>query len=680
MNACQIIHIQSDYRQVKIDFRYTNCHGFGGWVNINPNCFIRPVGTNLHYTLISAEGITMAPENITFHKDGDILFFSLIFPPLPYDICEIDLIEDEDNNDAFNFFNVSLTMSTYNMIPMSLSTQTETSILKRIESIALEIKDTSKKTKSYKEELVRLETPLLEISQFLKLSTEETAVFSLGIYIAVTTDSFSINDLKKFANFSPFDIFEIKKTVKQLLKKGWIMKGDSIGVHRGLKRTEERKYFIHPLVMETLYKNMTPEIKKKDVDVYSVAEYLHTCLQEHCHEEIETEELVAIIADYEEEYAEINPFKIAKELNLDETEKRLLYYMVTKMTIGDDIIDVDRMLSHLFKNRYDKLVIKKMLSQKNSLLFTDNYIEFVNEDFKTDKFLKITQNGIDKLFGEDACFLVNVGDFSAGICKLIKYDTIEEKELFYNDEEWQAIQSVTEFLKAEKYTEIVRKLKENKMRSGLTILLHGYPGTGKTETIYQLARQTERHILLVNISEIRDKWVGESEKRLKSVFDTYKASLKHFDKSPILLFNESDALIGKRINVNTSVDQMNNAMQNILLQELEDFSGILMATTNLTSNLDEAFERRFLYKIKYAKPSLKAKAMIWKTKLNQLCDSEAMQLAEEFELSGGQIENISRKIFLDSVLFNKPIHLNEIVKYCEDEMLITNHKGRKIGF
>ena len=69
-----------------------------------------------------------------------------------------------------------------------------------------------------------------------------------------------------------------------------------------------------------------------------------------------------------------------------------------------------------------------------------------------------------------------------------------------------------------------------------------------------------------------------------------KNQFKHFEQTPILLFNESDALIGKRINVTSSVDQMNNSMQNILLQELEDFKGILMATTNLTSNLDEAFD------------------------------------------------------------------------------------------
>ena len=121
-------------------------------------------------------------------------------------------------------------------------------------------------------------------------------------------------------------------------------------------------------------------------------------------------------------------------------------------------------------------------------------------------------------------------------------------------------------------------------------------------------------------------------------------------------------------------------MQNILLQELEDFKGILMATTNLTSNLDEAFERRFLYKIKYLKPSKYAKASIWKSNLNYLSNEDAQQLAQEYDFSGGQIENISRKLFLDSILLGKTHTIEETIKYCEEEMLVNERHGTKIGF
>ena len=672
-NSCKIVNIESDSQQVKIDFRYTNRHGYGGWVRINPNCFIRPAGSDLEYKMIEAKDIPIAPKSITFRTDGDILYYTLTFPALPEYIHEIDIIEEENDETSFNYYNIPLKIEA-----MTISNK-KTYIIKQIETIALELKGNNKEQKSFTDEIERLDDSITELSEFLKLTKEETAIFCLGIYLSITSESFSLNELKRHSNFNHFDLFEIKKIIKQLLKKGWINKGSSIGVHRGLRRTEEKTYILHQNIVETLYNNNVPEIKKKEVDVYVAAEYMHTCLRDHCEEEIDTAEMNDIIKEYEEEYADINPFKIAKDLNLSHTEKLLLYFAVTKTSIGEEVIDVDRMLSHLFKERAEKLIIKKTLSKRASILFTEKYLEFVNEDFKTDKQLKLTKDAIEKIFGEDACFLSKEEDFSSGICKLIKCDAIIEKELFYNENEQQSINTVSEFLKKEKFGEIVKRLEENKMRPGLTILLHGYPGTGKTETIYQLARQTKRNILLVNISEIRDKWVGESEKRLKAVFETYKNSFKHFEQVPILLFNESDALIGKRINVNTSVDQMNNAMQNILLQELEDFKGILMATTNLTSNLDDAFERRFLFKIKYSKPSMDAKISIWKSKLSFLSGEDAKRLAEEFDFSGGQIENISRKLFLDTVLLGKSYTIEDTIQYCAEEILLDRNKT-KIGF
>jgi SpoVK/Ycf46/Vps4 family AAA+-type ATPase len=106
-------------------------------------------------------------------------------------------------------------------------------------------------------------------------------------------------------------------------------------------------------------------------------------------------------------------------------------------------------------------------------------------------------------------------------------------------------------------------------------LLYGGPGTGKTASVKQIARTTGRAILMVDIAKIQSKWVGESEKNLSKVFEEYRNGKKAFANDPILLFNEADAILGKRFSVKSSVDKSYNAMQNILLQELEDFEGIL---------------------------------------------------------------------------------------------------------
>lgn len=673
-HTSRILNIESDSEHVKITFCYINPYDFGAWVDIGPNCFIRPINSDVKLVLLKTEEMPIKPDRIEFEKSGDMVYYSLIFPPLPKDVTEIDIIEDEQDRFAFNFFNVSLIKNN------TIMTTNSTGILKKIEQLAIDLKGENKTTKSYLAEINRLESRIAEIADFLKLSKEETVIFCLAIYISVTTDRFSISELKYYTNFSPFDFFEIKNTIKVLLKKGWLIKTGNAGTHRGNRRVEEKIYNIPPTILEDLHKDNAPEIKKKEMDVYIATEMLHKSLREYIDNEMEDTEMMSLINEYEEEYIHLHPFKLAKNLELEYDEKMILYYLVTKTFLGDEIVEVDRMVSNLFNLQIDRMKIKKQLSKRESILFKNKIIDFVNEDFKTDKQIKLTTDGTKIIFGEDACFLKKDDDFSSGICKLINHESIIEKELYYNQNEQNSINTVSEFLKVDKFKEIITRLEENKMRPGLTILLHGHPGTGKTETIYQLAKQTKRNIILVNISEIRDKFVGESEKRLKSVFETYENSIKHFEQTPILLFNESDALIGKRINVNNSVDQMNNSMQNILLQELEDFKGIMMATTNLTSNLDEAFERRFLFKIKYERPSMEAKTSIWKNKLSFLTEEDASRLANEFDISGGQIENISRKIFLDSILLGKTYTIEDTFRYCEEELLANQHKSKKIGF
>ena len=127
-----------------------------------------------------------------------------------------------------------------------------------------------------------------------------------------------------------------------------------------------------------------------------------------------------------------------------------------------------------------------------------------------------------------------------------------------------------------------------------------------------------------------------------------------------------------------AVDRMENSVQNILLQEIEDFSGILIATTNLTTNLDPAFDRRFLYKIRFNKPELEARKLIWESQFPSLTGEETTSLAKEFSFSGGQIENVVRKYTIDSLLSSEEASYNQIHRFCLEESGYKETK--KIGF
>ena len=259
-------------------------------------------------------------------------------------------------------------------------------------------------------------------------------------------------------------------------------------------------------------------------------------------------------------------------------------------------------------------------------------------------------------------------------------DAITEKRMFYNERETEEIERLTKLLSIDRFKDIQQRLKELNMRTGFTCLFYGSPGTGKTETVLQLSRKTGRPIFQVNISEMKSKWVGESEKKIQELFSKYEAMVRKYDTCPILLFNEADAIINKRSsNTNAATDKMENACQNIILQAMENLSGIMIATTNLTSNMDSAFERRFLYKICFDKPTVDTRKQIWNVMLPALSSEEARSLAESYDFSGGQIENIARKQIVDSILYGHYQDISSVRSYCDNE-IIRNSRTNKIGF
>jgi len=219
------------------------------------------------------------------------------------------------------------------------------------------------------------------------------------------------------------------------------------------------------------------------------------------------------------------------------------------------------------------------------------------------------------------------------------------------------------------------------MNTGITVLLHGAPGTGKTETIYQLAKKYKRSVYKVEISETKSMYFGESQKQVKQIFTNYYSFKKTQKICPILLFNEADAIIGKRKTAgSSSVADTENAIQNILLEELENFDGILFATSNLIENLDSAFERRFLFKVKYEKPSIENATKIWRNKIPNLSVKEAMQLASKFFYSGGEMENIARKSIMDEIVFGTKPNFDRIVSFCENEKWNSQNSKMQIGY
>ena len=143
------------------------------------------------------------------------------------------------------------------------------------------------------------------------------------------------------------------------------------------------------------------------------------------------------------------------------------------------------------------------------------------------------------------------------LADVIDPKTLSEKQLFFPKDIQRQVEELGRFLQPENFQKIQERMKEKGFRNGFACLFYGGPGTGKTETVYQLARQTGCSIMVVDVPRIKSKWVGESEKNIKALFDRYREQVKRAKLTPILLFNEADAIIGKRKNgAENAVDKM----------------------------------------------------------------------------------------------------------------------------
>lgn len=251
--------------------------------------------------------------------------------------------------------------------------------------------------------------------------------------------------------------------------------------------------------------------------------------------------------------------------------------------------------------------------------------------------------------------------------RIVRNSDIKPCSLFFDENILSAVDMIRKMVVSDRFDEIVSALKQEGLSGAVNILLHGAPGTGKTELALQLARESGRDIYIVDVAKLSDGIIGTGEQEVRELFAKFRHLHVTADRAPILLFNEADGIIGKRLQVERASDKDENAIQSVLLQELESFEGIFMATTNLIGNIDEAFDRRFLFKVEFRKPSPLTAAKIWRARIPELNYEEAIALGEEFSFSGGQIDNIAKRRTICKVVYQRTPSQEELRQYCIEE-------------
>jgi AAA+ superfamily predicted ATPase len=469
-------------------------------------------------------------------------------------------------------------------------------------------------------------------------------------------------------------ILEFNKDFGDLHTKGIFNKKKSR--HRVPVAGANDQYTVNESVCEAILNNAAmPEIQDEIADIFELLEEVYQLGQKRDDNDISTWQLYAQTKQLLEKHNEFVLLQKIKHFELSIDDKLLYLYLIWKTVTGKEAYDVSRALEG-FMDRATKRVnyMQDLLVGKNELL-QHQLIELVPSDFLNDTRIKLTSVSND-LLKESGIAIFNKEKRKENI--IFPKDIIARK-LVFSPSEMKQLYLLKDVLQPIQFQQTQKRLQEKDLPKGIAALLHGAPGTGKTEVVKQIAKETNRELMKVDISQSKSMWFGESEKVVKKIFTDYKSFMEGSEETPILFLNEADAIISKRGAVGKSnTRQTENAIQNIILEELENFEGILIATTNLADNLDSAFERRFLFKILFNLPSNSIRAEIWKIKLPLLSTEDCEFLAGKFSFSGGQIDNIIRKSEINEIVHGEAVSLENLLVFCSEETLVSQRAS--IGF
>ena len=525
--------------------------------------------------------------------------------------------------------------------------------------------------------LIGIKIHVRKLKAYLNVSEQQAMLFTAFFVLQIRQNSIDLSDIVNYLNLETADLIRLKMDIDMLLERDLIETEFEPKKKKSKKQRFRQSDFIIPFhVAEAIYSNSPIENQTEEImDIFGFAHKVSDHIQKREDEQIETFELFGLVLDLESENNHLEA--LSKVIPILEIEERtLLYEMINDHTKGHPT-SINKTLQDIYENiRIRMRKIRELIEEKN-IMFNLDLIALDESRFANDAVLHLTAKSLEMMLGEDAGLFMPENKYK----NIILNKDIVTKELFYDNALSTEVNFLSQSLINDKFNSLQDRLVKMKLSKGVAAIFYGAPGTGKTETAFQIAKATGRDVLLVDISQTKSMWFGESEKRIKLLFDTYRRICSTAEMIPILLFNEADALLSKRKNNNKSnVGQTENTIQNIFLEEIERFEGIMIATTNLAGNLDSAYERRFLFKIKFENPPTEIKQKIWHNKLEWLDDCHVEKLAKVFSFTGGEIDNIVRKITMQEVINGIRPEIDQIVQFCKSERLHTNDGGLKVGY
>lgn len=516
-----------------------------------------------------------------------------------------------------------------------------------------------------------------EISAFLGCNRTQSILFSVICNLNFSNKTVSLEQIATWVGCNPITVAGYLNEIDDLRSKKIIRK-ETEDKKNNAKSISTLSWSVNPDIFNALTKGEAISRPRRRIsDSYELIKAV-SCLIDQCaSDEITFHEMWREISNIEKKNSTIEFLKEVKRMIPDRFERILFIHLCNEYYTGNINLELIPKIRLITPDERHQLELRLTISNGNSHLVEQGLLEIRETFFRSEIEVRLSPKAVELLFKDNKKLIAGLRKEKS--TDLISSKEIKHKKLFYNRDEKEKLNFVEQLLRPGNYSSLIKRLERSGNKTGIAMLFSGLPGTGKTESVYQIARNTGRDICQVNISDTKSKWFGESERLIKEVFDRYLNLCKDVETKPILLFNEADGIFSTRKKIGDSnVDQTENAIQNIILQEMEDLKGILIATTNMTQNLDKAFDRRFLYKIQFEKPSVEVRFHIWKDKIPSLRELTALRLAETHDLSGGQIDNVSRKYLMYRILQGKSPTPQQVESWCREED--ARQESKKIGY
>lgn len=505
-------------------------------------------------------------------------------------------------------------------------------------------------------------------TRFLKKNMGLTMIqcYVLSVVLENASETVTCNDLAEHAGLSPIRIMSVHEEIENLVERGFLNSVEETGRSKWNRRYSATLSFINAV----RYNHNLEPIDYQGITEDGMWQMLKNYLNDCDYNYISYTCMLVAIKKLFLECKHIDFCSKVNDLHLPGEHMVLLLIVCNCLVNKSEEYVTTCEYSDILPNSVCNSITRQF-KRKSCILQKKQLLEAIDSDCDC---FRLTNHATLLLLGKE--YLTDTINSDAS--DQPSAQKITAKQMFYNADEAAQIERLTNLLQQDNLVEVQNRLRNHGMRPGFCAIFYGAPGTGKTETVLQIARQTGRKIIQVDMSAIKDKYVGESEKNIQAIFTNYSEELSQSDVAPILLFNEADGIFSKRYtHVDSQAEQMGNAIQNIILQSMENFEGIMIATTNLIENLDAAFERRFLFKIEFKKPTPEVRKKIWLSMMPSLGEENASILASHFDFSGGQIENIARRIIVDNVLYDRSLTGDEILAICDEENL---NKKKKFNF